>query len=61
MFNALWMREDPEEYPAWADLAVVARAVLGGHDLNKIGLMRAIAERTVEYLSNEADDLGDLF
>ena len=61
VFTALWMRENPAEYPAWADLAVVARAVLGGHDLNELGLMHAIAARTVEYLSEEDDDLDDMF
>ena len=55
--TALWMREAPrDEWLAWADLAVVARAVLDGHDLTKIGLMRNIAERTVACLSREDDD-----
>jgi hypothetical protein len=55
--TALWMREAPAgEEMCWSDLAVVARAVLEGHDLTKIGLMRDIAERTVEFLSEEPDD-----
>ncbi|MGJ5175917.1 hypothetical protein ACQR16_17325 [Bradyrhizobium oligotrophicum] len=48
VFTALWMREGVHDAGAdWADLAVVARAVLDGHDLGQIGLMRAIAERSV--------------
>jgi len=62
VLTALWMREGPsDEWWGWADLAVVARAVLDGHDLNEIGLMRAIAERTVDYLAREDDDQDDLF
>jgi len=54
--TALWMREAKvDEELCWADLAVVARAVLEGHDLTRIGLMRNIAERTVAALSNEPD------
>jgi hypothetical protein len=34
----------------------VARAVLEGYDLTRIGLMRNIAERTVVVLSDETDD-----
>ncbi|BAM86992.1 hypothetical protein S58_09810 [Bradyrhizobium oligotrophicum S58] len=56
VLTALWMREGPrDEWSAWADLAVVARAVLDGHDLNQIGLMRNIAERTVACLAREDD------
>jgi hypothetical protein len=54
--TALWMREAPDdEETNWADLAIVAHAVLGGVDLTKIGLMRNIAERTVAVLSDEQD------
>jgi hypothetical protein len=54
--TALWMREAKvDEELCWADLAVVARAVLEGHDLTRIGLMRNIAERTVAAPSNEPD------
>lgn len=57
VWTALWMRERPrDQWPGWADLAVVARAVLDGHDLNGIGLMQSIAERTVEYLFEKEDD-----
>jgi hypothetical protein len=55
--TALWMREAPDEYEmSWTDLAIVARAVLEGYDLTRIGLMRNIAERTVVVLSDETDD-----
>jgi len=51
---ALWMREAPDgEYPDWADLAVVARAVWEGRDLAEIGLMRSIAERTLDVLADQ--------
>jgi hypothetical protein len=54
--TALWMREasDGEEM-SWTDLVIVARAVLEGHDLTKIGLMRNIAERTFAFHSDEPD------
>lgn len=55
--TTLWMREAPDEYEmSWTDLAIVARAVLEGYDLTRIGLMRNIAERTVVVLSDETDD-----
>ena len=51
---ALWMREAPDgEYPDWADLVVVARAVWEGRDLAEIGLMRSIAERTLDVLADQ--------
>jgi hypothetical protein len=54
--TALWMRQAPDsDELCWPDLALVARAVLEGHDLTRIGLMRNIAERTVAALSNEPD------
>ncbi|CCD96006.1 hypothetical protein BRAO375_4880005 [Bradyrhizobium sp. ORS 375] len=57
VLTALWMREGREgEWLSWADLAVVARALLDGHDLTEIGLMRNIAQRTVECLAREDDD-----
>ncbi|GLH78335.1 hypothetical protein SSBR45G_32440 [Bradyrhizobium sp. SSBR45G] len=60
VMTALWLRERPRDQSSgWADLVVVARAVLDGHDLGQIGLMRAIAERTVEYLAEDDDDLQD--
>jgi hypothetical protein len=40
---------------SWTDLVIVARAVLEGHDLTKIGLMRNIAERTFAFHSDEPD------
>jgi hypothetical protein len=53
--TALWMREAPDtEYPSWIDLTVVARAVWEGRDLADIGLMRNIAERTVDVLADES-------
>ncbi|MGY3449889.1 hypothetical protein [Bradyrhizobium sp. USDA 4353] len=60
VLTALWMREGPPgEWLSWADLAVVARAVLDGHDLSEIGLMRNIADRTVAALAREEDDDDD--
>ncbi|MGJ4948796.1 hypothetical protein [Bradyrhizobium sp. HKCCYLS20291] len=64
VMTALWMREGPrDEWLAWADLAVIARAVLDGHDLAQIGLMRNIAERTVACLArdDDDDDLDEVF
>jgi hypothetical protein len=54
--TALWMREaqDSDEL-CWPDLVIVARAVLAGEDLTRIGLMRNIAERTVAVLSDDED------
>ncbi|WP_257167312.1 hypothetical protein [Bradyrhizobium sp. SRS-191] len=55
--TALWMREGPrDDWAAWAELTVIARAVLDGHDLAEIGLMRNIAERTVACLARDDED-----
>jgi hypothetical protein len=49
--TALWMRAAiPEDDLCWRELALVAQAVAEGRDLNEIGLMRDIAERTIEAL-----------
>jgi hypothetical protein len=42
------MREAPSEFDlCGCDLAIVAKALAGGRDMNEIGLMRDIAKRTV--------------
>jgi hypothetical protein len=50
---AFWMREADAEYPSWADLTVVARALWEGRDLAEIGLMRTIAEQTIDVMADE--------
>jgi hypothetical protein len=45
------MRESsPEADLCWRDLALVAKALVDGRDLNEIGLMRDIALRTIAVL-----------
>jgi hypothetical protein len=49
--TALWMREAPANTDAcWRELALVANALADGRDPSEIGLMRAIALRTVAAL-----------
>jgi hypothetical protein len=36
----------------WRELAIVAKALAGGRDVNEIGLMRDIAQRTVAVLAH---------
>ena len=49
--TALWMREaSPEADLCWRELAIVARALVDGRDMNEIGLMRDIALRTIAVL-----------
>jgi hypothetical protein len=53
--TALWMREAPREFGlCWRELAIVAKALVDGRDLNEIGLMRGIAQRTVAVLADDA-------
>lgn len=52
LHTAMWMREAPPEADlCWRELALVAEAVAGGRDLGEIGLMQAIAERTIAAAS----------
>jgi hypothetical protein len=47
--TAVWMHEAPQaEKLCWRELALVAKAIADGRDLSEIGLMRDIAERTIE-------------
>ena len=49
--TALWMRESPAEAGLrWRELALVAKAIADGRDMNEIGLMRDVAMRTVKAL-----------
>jgi len=51
--TALWMREAPPEADlCWRELTLVAKAIAGGRDLSEIGLMRAIAQRTIAVLAS---------
>jgi hypothetical protein len=53
--TALWMREAPPEAElCWRELAIVAKALADGRDMNEIGLMRDIAWRTVAVLADNA-------
>ena len=46
--TSMWMRESrAREEPCWRELALIAKAVASGRDLDEIRLMRDIAERTV--------------
>jgi len=50
--TALWMREASADADlCWPELAVIAKAVAQGQDLTEIGLMHAIAERTIDVLA----------
>lgn len=54
--TALWMREAPAEANlCWRELTIVAQAIADGRDLNEIGLMRNIAERTIAVLADEGN------
>jgi hypothetical protein len=45
------MREaPPEAHLCWRELAIVAKALVDGHDETEIGLMRDIALRTIAVL-----------
>ncbi|HXZ46646.1 MAG TPA: hypothetical protein VEH02_07955, partial [Pseudolabrys sp.] len=51
--TALWMREAPAQADLrWRELAVVAKALADGWDMNEIGLMREIALRTIAVLTS---------
>ena len=51
--TAAWMREArPDADPCWRELALVAKALADGRDMNEIALMRDIARRTIEALRN---------
>ncbi|WP_454620410.1 hypothetical protein [Bradyrhizobium cenepequi] len=51
--TASWMREAPPEADlCWLELTLVAKAIAGERDLSEIGLMRAIAERTIAVLAS---------
>ena len=51
--TALWMREAPAEADlCWRELAIVAKALADGRDMNEIGLMREIALRTIAVLTS---------
>ncbi len=51
--TALWMREAPAEADlCWRELAIVAKALADGLDMNEIGLMREIAFRTIAVLAS---------
>jgi hypothetical protein len=52
---ALWMREAlPEADLCWRELAIVAKALADGRDLNEIGVMRDIALRSIAVLGDAA-------
>jgi hypothetical protein len=54
--TALWMREAPDTFhSAWQGLAIAAKAVSDGRDLSEIGLMRDIANRTIEAFLADAE------
>jgi DNA-binding NarL/FixJ family response regulator len=47
------MREAPAEADlCWRELAIVAKALADGRDMNEIGLMREIALRTIAVLTS---------
>jgi hypothetical protein len=51
--TVLWMREAPAEADlCWRELAIVAKALADGRDMNEIGLMREIALRTIAVLTS---------
>jgi hypothetical protein len=51
--TALWMREAPVEANlCWRELAIVAKGLADGGDMNEIGLMREIALRTIAVLTS---------
>jgi hypothetical protein len=51
LHTALWMREAPAEAGLrWRELALVAKALSEGQDMNEIGLMRDVAMRTITAL-----------
>jgi hypothetical protein len=53
--TALWMREaSPDDELCWRELALVAQAVAEGCDLNEVGLMRDIAQRTIAVLKENS-------
>jgi hypothetical protein len=53
--TALWMHEaSPEDELCWRELALVAQAVAEERDLNEIGLMRDIAQRTIAVLNENS-------
>jgi hypothetical protein len=51
LHSALWMREAPADAGlCWRELALVAKALADGQDMNEIGLMRDVAMRTIRAL-----------
>jgi hypothetical protein len=49
--TAAWMREAPEDAGLCGhELAIVAKSLADGRDMNEIALMRGIAQRTIEVL-----------
>ena len=51
--TALWMREATAEANlCWRELAIVAKALADGGDMNEIGLMREIALRTIAVFTS---------
>jgi hypothetical protein len=53
LHTALWMREAPPEAGlCWRELALVAKALSDGRDMNEIGLMRDIALRTIQVMKD---------
>jgi hypothetical protein len=51
--TALWMREAPPEAGlSWRELAIVAKALADGRDMNEIGLIRDIALRTIAVFAD---------
>jgi len=51
--TAAWMREAPEDSGlCWRELALVAKSLSDGRDMNEIALMRDIALQTIEALRN---------
>jgi hypothetical protein len=47
------MREAPAEADlCWRELAIVAKALADGRDMNEIGLMREITFRTIAVLAS---------
>ncbi|MBV9430161.1 MAG: hypothetical protein JO084_20775 [Bradyrhizobiaceae bacterium] len=51
LHTAAWMREAPEDAGlCWRELTLIAKSLADGRDLTEIGLMRGIAQRTIEVL-----------
>ena len=59
MRTAAWMHEAPQAKKlCWRELTLVAKAIADGRNLCEIGLMRDIAERTIEAFEDDEADMN---